>query len=83
MTTLVVPSRENESEVCPVQLPAIRQGHDALLVVGDVVDVQVLHRGQRACAQLMREGVSEAGERVWKAAPYGGAGESQGGCNIY
>lgn len=52
VTTLVVPSRENEGKVRPIQLSPIRQGHDALLVVGDVVNVQILHRTQRACGPV-------------------------------
>lgn len=45
---LVVLSTENESQIRPVQLPAIRQGHDALLVGGDIVGVQILCRTQTA-----------------------------------
>ena len=52
VTTLVVLSTENEGKVSPVQLPSIRQGHDALLIGGDIVTVQILYRTQTACGPV-------------------------------
>lgn len=44
--TLVVPSRENKSKICSVELPSIRQGHYVLLVCSNIINIQFLYRAQ-------------------------------------